>query len=75
MDSYIEITKVVKERVPILREATYDEIKQIKNDEMFDTEKLIDWDNAETVEEDYSFGGIRLVLNGKAIYQKIGRYL
>ena len=74
MENYIEITKVVKERVPLLRDVSLYELKKIKNDEMFDIYGLIDWDNAEVIKEDYSYGGIRVVEHGKTVYNRKGKH-
>lgn len=72
MENYIEITKIVKERVPLLRKPRPEELNMIKNGSMFDiSEKLIDWDKSETIEEDYSYGGLKVQFEDKLLYNKL----
>jgi hypothetical protein len=74
MENYIEITKVVKERVPLTRKPTADELAMIKNDEMFNTETLIDWDKSEVIEEDYSYGRLDVQFENKQLYYRNGKH-
>lgn len=74
MENYIEITKMVTERVPLTRKPTPEELEMIKNDEIFDiTEPLIDWDNADIIDEDYSYGSLKVQFENKQLYIRYGR--
>ncbi len=73
MANTIKIRRVVETEVPLLRKPTNDELLMIKNDEIFDIDEgLFDWDNEETIDEDYSYCGIKVNYDGKEIYQRRG---
>lgn len=75
MNDYIEVERKISSRFPLLREPTAEEIQMIKNDEMFEIEGLIDWDNEDknSIEEDFSYGKIEVVVNDKTKYIRASR--
>jgi hypothetical protein len=68
MANTIKIRRVVETEVPLLRKPTDDELLMIKNDEIFDIDEgLFDWDNEETIDEDYLYCEEWLIQLGKDI--------
>lgn len=70
----IRITKKITTDVPLLRVPTPDEYKMISDGEMFDIEGLFDWDNEETVDEDYSYARIDVTIDNKIKLHIDGKY-
>lgn len=75
MGNLIKIRRVVETEVPLLRKPTDEELKMIRNDEMFGIDGLFDWDKEETIEEDYSYCQIKVEYEGKEILKKEGGYV
>lgn len=74
MENLIKIRRIVETEVPLLRKPTDEELKMIKNDEMFDIDGLFDWDKEKTIDEDYSYCQIKVQFDGKEILNKQGGY-
>lgn len=74
MKNYIEVERIVTSRYSVLREPTSEEIRMIKNDEMFDIEGLINWDEEEVIGEDYSDGAITMIYDGQEKIARASRY-
>lgn len=71
----LEISKVVWERVTLKRIPTSEELEQLKQREYFDLPSdLIDWNESEVIEEDYSFGMIKITLNDEIVFERRGKH-
>lgn len=74
-ENSLEISKVVWERVELKRIPTSEELVLIKAREYFDLpDDLIDWDESEVSEEDYSFGMIKITLNDEIVFERRGKH-
>ena len=71
----LEISKVVWERVTLKRTPTSEELEQLKQREYFDLPSdLIEWNESEVIEEDYSYGMIKITLNDEIVFEKRGKH-
>lgn len=71
----LEISKVVWERVALKRIPTSEELESIKQREYFDLPgDLIEWNESEVIEEDYSYGMIKITLNDEIVFEKRGKH-
>lgn len=71
----LEISKVVWEKVALKRIPTSEELELIKEREYFDLpDGLIDWNESEVIEEDYSFGMIKITLNDEIVFERRGKH-
>ena len=72
--NYVLLERKVWSKFKLLRKPTDEELIMIANDEIFDTEGLIDWDiehqEGYDLEEDYSFGQIDVVCDGQVVYHR-----
>jgi len=69
---YMTYTKLVKAEVPLLRKPTPEELKMIKDGNMFDIDDLFDWDKDEILNEDHSDSEIEVIWNDKYILLTLG---
>lgn len=71
----LEISKVVWEKVELKRIPTSEELELIKQRDYFDLpDDLIDWNDSEIKEEDYSYGKIKIIINDKLVFEKKGQH-
>ena len=71
IENSLEISKLVWEKVTFNRIPTEEELNLIKDGDYFDLpDDLLDWDKAETIGEDYSFGQITITLNDRKVFDK-----
>lgn len=72
-ENSLEISKIVWEKVAFNRIPTTEELKLIKDREYFDLpDDLINWDESEVTNEDYSYGQIKIILNNRTVFEKRG---
>lgn len=72
----LQISKVVWEKAAFNRMPTQEEILLIEEGQFYSVaEDLINWDEAEVIEEDYSYGQITLTINGKRVFHRKGYHL
>lgn len=71
----LEISKGVWERVALKRIPTSEELELIKEREYFDLpDGLIEWNESEVIEEDYSYDMIKITLNDEIVFEKRGKH-